>query len=60
MVQQQKGFGFITTDDGGKDFFVHFSEDPRERLWFAGRTQRVQFEVEQGQKGPQAVRVITV
>lgn len=53
-----KGFGFITPDHGGKDLFAHFSEirtdDGFKRL---AETQRVQFEVTQGKKGPQASNI---
>jgi len=55
-----KGFGFITPDDGSKDVFVHFSEIRGNGFRTLEENQRVQFEVEQGPKGPQAVGVTAV
>ena len=55
-----KGFGFITPDDGAKDVFVHFSEIQGSGFRSPEEIQRVQFEVEQGAKGPQAVRVTAI
>jgi len=56
----EKGFGFITPDDGTKDLFVHYSEIQGNGFRSLDENQRVQFEVEQGAKGPQAVGVTTV
>jgi len=56
----EKGYGFITPDDGGKDLFVHYSEVQGGGFRALEENQRVQFEVEQGQKGPQAVKVTAV
>jgi CspA family cold shock protein len=55
-----KGFGFITPDDGGKDLFVHHSEILESGHRSLQDNQRVQFEVEQAPKGPQAVRVTAI
>ena len=55
-----KGFGFITPDDGAKDLFVHYSEIQGSGYRSLEENQRVQFEVEQGAKGPQAVGVTAV
>ena len=55
-----KGFGFISPDDGAKDLFVHYSEIQGSGHRSLEENQRVQFEVEQGTKGPQAVRVTAV
>jgi CspA family cold shock protein len=55
-----KGFGFITPDDGGKDLFVHHSEIRASGDRSLEDNQRVQFEVEQGPKGPQAVGVTAI
>ncbi|GAB5015456.1 cold-shock protein [Mycobacterium avium subsp. hominissuis] len=56
----EKGFGFITPDDGTKDLFVHYSEIQGSGYRSLEENQRVQFDVEQGAKGPQAVGVSTV
>ncbi len=56
----EKGFGFITPDDGAKDLFVHSSEIQGSGYRSLDENQRVQFEVEQGTKGPQAVGVTAV
>ncbi|OBA76954.1 cold-shock protein [Mycobacterium sp. 1554424.7] len=55
-----KGFGFITPDDGEKDLFVHYSEIQGNGYRTLEENQRVQFEVGQGAKGPQAVGVAAV
>jgi len=52
-----KGFGFIAPDSGGKDLFAHFKEIQGEGFKVLTENQRVQFEVTQGQKGPQASRI---
>ncbi|MGO9158204.1 cold-shock protein [Mycobacterium sp.] len=56
----EKGFGFITPDDGAKDLFVHYSEIQGSGYRSLEENQRVQFEVGQGAKGPQAVGVSSV
>ncbi|ORA19185.1 cold-shock protein [Mycobacterium arosiense] len=56
----EKGFGFITPDDGTKDLFVHYSEIQGNGYRSLDENQRVQFEIEQGAKGPQAVGVSSV
>ena len=48
-----KGFGFITTDKG-EDVFVHFSAIQADGYRSLEENQRVEFEVTQGQRGPQA------
>jgi cold shock protein len=55
-----KGFGFISPDDGAKDLFVHYSEIQGSGYRSLEENQRVQFEVAQGAKGPQAVGVTAV
>ena len=53
----EKGFGFITQDDGGADVFVHFSAISGSGYRNLEENQRVEFDVTQGQKGPQAENV---
>ncbi|GIG59048.1 cold-shock protein [Longispora fulva] len=53
----EKGFGFITPDDGGQDLFVHFSAIASQGYRSLDENQRVEFDVGQGQKGPQAENV---
>ncbi|SDM38254.1 cold-shock protein [Allokutzneria albata] len=55
-----KGFGFITPDDGGADLFVHFSEINAGGYRSLDENARVQFEVTQGNRGPQATAVSPV
>ena len=57
---ETKGFGFITPDDGGKDLFAHFKEIQGGGFKTLSENQRVQFEVTQGQKGPQASNIRNV
>ncbi|MBF6150105.1 MULTISPECIES: cold-shock protein [Nocardia] len=53
----EKGFGFIAQDEGGPDVFVHYSEISGSGFKSLDEGQRVEFEVGQGQKGPQAQSV---
>jgi CspA family cold shock protein len=50
----EKGFGFIEQDGGGPDVFVHYSAIGGNGYKSLEENQRVEFEVTQGQKGPQA------
>lgn len=50
----EKGYGFITPDDGSADVFVHFSAIAGEGYKELSEGQKVNYEVTQGPKGPQA------
>jgi len=52
-----KGFGFITPDDGGKDLFVHHSEVKGDSL---SDGQAVAYDIGQGPKGPCATNVVAI
>ncbi len=53
----QKGFGFITPDDGGKDLFVHHTEIQADGFRTLQEGQAVDFEVAESDKGPKATNV---
>jgi len=52
-----KGFGFIQDPNGGKDIFVHHKQIVAEGYRSLTEGESVEFEVEQGPKGPQAINV---
>lgn len=56
----EKGFGFITPEDGGKDLFVHFSNISGGGFRSLEEGQQVQFELGEGRKGPEATDVQAV
>jgi CspA family cold shock protein len=56
----EKGYGFISQDDGGADVFVHFSAIDANGYRSLEENQRVEFNVTQGPKGPQAEHVRAV
>lgn len=55
----EKGYGFISTDDG-EDVFVHFSAIQGEGFKALEEGQKVQFEVVSGERGPQAANVTKI
>ncbi|HSN19031.1 MAG TPA: cold-shock protein [Usitatibacter sp.] len=52
-----KGFGFITPDDGGKDLFAHHTEIQANGFKSLKEGQKVEFEPQQGAKGPAAGKI---
>ncbi|HKL49721.1 MAG TPA: cold-shock protein [Wenzhouxiangellaceae bacterium] len=55
-----KGFGFISQDDGGSDVFVHFSAIQGSGFKSLAEGQKVEFELQNGPKGPQAANVMPI
>ena len=52
-----KGFGFITPDDGGRDLFVHFTGIAGDGYRSLAEGAKVSYEAEEGPKGPKAINV---
>ncbi|WP_318475249.1 transcription antiterminator/RNA stability regulator CspE [Photobacterium leiognathi] len=57
---EEKGFGFLTQNNGGADVFVHFRAIASEGFKTLIEGQKVSFDVEQGQKGLQAANVVSL
>ena len=55
-----KGYGFITPDGASKDVFVHHSQIAGEGFKSLNEGQKVEFEVREGTKGPEATNVVAV
>lgn len=58
LFNGDKGYGFITPADGGKDLFVHFSAIQGEGYKSLSEGAEVEYEPQQGEKGPQAANVV--
>ena len=54
----EKGYGFISNDNGGDDVFVHFTAIQGEGYKTLDEGQQVEFEIEDGPKGPQASNLV--
>jgi CspA family cold shock protein len=57
---ESKGFGFIERNDGGEDVFLHFSALNSSGFKTIAEDARVEFDVEQGPKGPKAANVVEI
>jgi CspA family cold shock protein len=55
-----KGYGFLTPDEGTKDVFVHHSNIVGDGFKSLAEGARVEFETQQGQKGPEATNVTAI
>ena len=60
FFNEDKGFGFILQDDGGKDLFVHCSEVQGTESNTLSENQKVEYEIGEGRKGPCATNVVPV
>ncbi len=55
-----KGYGFIAPEDGSKDVFVHFSNIAGDGFKSLAEGAKVEFEVREGTKGPEALNVVEI
>lgn len=55
-----KGYGFIGPDGDGKDVFAHFSQIQRKGYKTLAEGQRVEFDIAQGKKGPEAHNIVEI
>lgn len=53
----EKGYGFLASDEGGPDAFVHFSAIEGNGYRSLEEGQKVEYDIERGQRGPQAAKV---
>ena len=53
----QKGYGFVTPEDGSKDLFVHYQEIQGDDFKTLAEGQEVEFDIVESEKGPKAVKV---
>jgi cold shock protein len=56
----EKGYGFITPEDGGKDLFVHFSNIAGDGYKSLNEGSKVEYESREGSKGPEAINVMPI
>lgn len=56
----QKGYGFITPEDGSQDVFVHHSSIQGDGFKTLAENQTVEFEIQKSDKGPKAVNVVKI
>jgi CspA family cold shock protein len=54
---ESKGFGFVTPDEGGNDIFAHFSDITGAGFRTLRESQRIEYELKNGPKGPQAANI---
>ncbi|MFI9204552.1 cold-shock protein [Streptomyces sp. NPDC053048] len=60
FFNKEKGFGFITPDGGGSEVFVHYSAIRKDGYRELDEGERVEYDVVQGSKGPQAENVRSI